>query len=94
MGDDLDALSREELIREVRRLRAGIRAHRDSSGHDLCWHHPKLWALLPERVQPEVAVPPWPKFLRGCLRYRESLDRELPDAPVADVEFSPDTEGP
>jgi hypothetical protein len=87
MDDDLEALSREELVREARRLRAGIRAHRDSSGHDLCWHHPELWGLLPERVAPDVAVPPWPKFLRGCLRYRESLDRELPDAPVTDVEF-------
>lgn len=87
MDDDLEALNREELVREVRRLRAGIRAHRGSSGHDLCWHHPQLWGLLAERVIPQVAVPPWPKFLRGCLRYRESLDRELPNAPVADVEL-------
>jgi hypothetical protein len=42
--------------------------------------------LLPERTMPEVAVPPWPKFLRGCVRYRESLERELPDAPVWDAE--------
>jgi hypothetical protein len=87
MDSDLESLSREDLVREVSRLRAGIRAHRDSSGHDLCWHHPELWGLLPERVTPDMAVPPWPKFLRGCLRYRESLDRELPDAPVADSEF-------
>ncbi len=87
VDDDLDVLSREQLLDEARRLRAGIRAHRDSSGHALCWHHPQLWGLLPERIAPEVAVPPWPKFLRGCLRYRESLDRELADAPVADVEF-------
>lgn len=87
MDDDLEALNREELVREVRRLRAGIRAHRGSSGHDLCWHHPQLWGLLAERVTPQVAVPPWPKFSRGCLRYRESLDRELPNAPVADVEL-------
>jgi hypothetical protein len=86
MDDDVDKLSREELISEVKRLRAGIRAHRDSTGHDLCWHHPDLWGLLPEKIEPDVAVPPWPKFLRGCLRYRESLDRELPNAPVADVE--------
>ena len=32
---DLDQLDREALINEVKRLRAGIRAHRDSSGHDL-----------------------------------------------------------
>jgi hypothetical protein len=87
MDDDLQTLSREELIAEVRRLREGIRAHRDSTGQELCWHHPALWGLLPEKIAPEVAVPPWPKFLRGCLRYRESLDRELPNAPVADVEY-------
>ena len=87
MDDDLNTMTHEELVAEVRRLRAGIRAHRDSSGHDLCWHHPDLWGLLPEKLKPSVAVPPWPKFLRGCVRYRESLDRELPDAPVADVEY-------
>src|SRR4249919_3622925 len=38
MDDDLASLTREQLIAEVIRLRAGIRAHRDSSGHDLCWH--------------------------------------------------------
>ena len=76
---DLEALDREQLLAEVKRLRAGIRAHRDSTGHDLCWHHPDLWGLLPERIAPEIAVPPWPKFLRGCLRYREALDRELPE---------------
>lgn len=84
---DLDELDREELIAEVRRLRAGIRAHRDSSGHDLCWHHSQLWGLLPERVEPEVAVPPWPRFMRGCVAYRESLDNELPRARVHDREF-------
>ena len=84
---DLEALTRDQLVAEVKRLRAGIRTHRDSTGHDLCWHHPDLWGLLPERVEPEVAVPPWPKFLRGCLRYREALERELPDAPMADFEF-------
>jgi hypothetical protein len=87
MDDDLARMSPEQLIAEVKRLRAGIRAHRDSTGHDLCWHHPQLWGLLPERVRPEIAVPPWPKFLRGCLKYRESLDRELPDARIADVEY-------
>jgi len=85
--DDLAALTRDELVAEVRRLRAGIRKHRDSTGQELCWHHPELWGLLPEKVEPDVAVPPWPKFMRGCLRYRESLERELPNAPVSDVEY-------
>jgi hypothetical protein len=87
MDDDLEELSRGELIAKVKRLRAGIREHRDSTGHDLCWHHPNLWGLLREKVTPDVAVPPWPKFLRGCLRYREALERELPNAPTFDDEY-------
>jgi hypothetical protein len=27
------------------------------------------------------AVPAWPIFLRGCVRYRQSLDEQLPNAP-------------
>jgi hypothetical protein len=84
---DLEEMSRERLIEEAKKLRAGIRAHRDSSGHDLCWHHPQLWGLLPEPIPPDLAVPPWPKFLRGCLKYRESLDRELPNAREETREF-------
>jgi hypothetical protein len=43
VDEDLKAMTRDELIAEARRLRAGIRAHRDSSGHTLGWHHPALW---------------------------------------------------
>ena len=87
MDEDLDSLSRDALIGEVRRLRAGIRAHRDSRGHDLCWHHPALWSLLPEQTDPVPEVPDWPQFLRGCLRYRQSLDAQLPGAPRSTREF-------
>ena len=87
IDQDLGTLSREELAAEVRRLRAGIRAHRDSSGHELCWHHPQLWGLLPERTDPLPVVPSWPQFLRGCLRSRESLDRQLPQAPRSDEPY-------
>jgi hypothetical protein len=76
MDDDLDQMSREQLVAEVKRLRAGVREHRDSSGHELCWHHPKLWALLPERSDPVPVVPDWPQFMRGCIRYRQSLDEQ------------------
>src|SRR5687767_514220 len=62
--DDVEELSREQLIAEVRRLRAGIRDHRDSSGQELCWHHPRLWGLLPEKTDPVPVVPAWPQFLR------------------------------
>ena len=78
MDEDLIALTREELITEVRRLRAGIRAHRDSSGQELCWHHPALWGLLPEKKDPLPTVPAWPEFMRGCVRYRASLDEQSP----------------
>ena len=87
MDEDLATLDRDALIAEVIRLRAGIRDHRDSSGHQLCWYHPKLWALLPEHTDRTPTVPAWPQFLRGCLIYRESLDRELPRAPRTDEEF-------
>jgi hypothetical protein len=87
MDGDLEALSREQLVAEVRKLRAAIREHRDSSGHDLCWHHPKLWSLLPERIAPALEVPAWPQFLRGCLRYRQSLDEQASNAPRSDREF-------
>jgi hypothetical protein len=87
MDEDLEQLTRGQLIAEVKKLRAGIRLHRDSTGHRLCWHHPELWGLLPEKIEPDVAVPEWPQFLRGCLRYRESLDAQLPNAPRVTDEF-------
>jgi hypothetical protein len=86
VDDDLENLDRNALISEVKRLRAGIREHRDSTGHELCWHHPKLWGLLPEKSDPQPVVPAWPQFLRGCLKYRESLDRQLPSARRIDDE--------
>jgi hypothetical protein len=46
-----------------------------------------MWALLPERLEPAIAVPPWPKFLLGCVRYRQSLDEQAEGAPVHDKEF-------
>jgi len=86
--DDLDTLNREQLVAEVRKLRNAIRRHRDSSGHALCWHHPDMWALLPERTDPLPVVPDWPEFLGGCIRYRQSLDRQLPNAPRSDEPYT------
>jgi hypothetical protein len=93
MDQDLDNLTRDELAAEVKRLRAGIREHRDSTGHELCWHHPKLWGLLPEATDPQPAVPDWPQFLRGCIRYRQSLDEQLPHAPRIATELGDDATG-
>ncbi len=87
MDDDLKTLTHEQLIAEVKRLRAGIREHRDSTRHELCWYHPKLWGLLPEPSDPQPVVPEWPQFLRGCVSYRQSLDDQLPTALRSREEF-------
>jgi hypothetical protein len=87
LDDDLVGRTRDELEAEVKRLRAGIRRHRDESGHELCWHQPQLWGLLPEAIEPRIAVPEWPQFLRGCVRYRQSLDEQQPQAPRTRGEF-------
>ena len=91
MADDIDSdlyfMSRDELIAHARRLRAGIRKHRDTSMHALCWHHPGLWGLLPEKTDPQPEVPDWPQFMRGCIHYRQALDRQLPEAPRIAEEF-------
>ena len=83
MDDDLDRMSREQLVAEAKRLRNGIRHHRDSTRHELCWHHPALWGLLPEMSDPVPVVPDWPQFIEGCVKYRQSLDEQAPDAPRA-----------
>jgi heme-degrading monooxygenase HmoA len=80
MDEDLERMTREDLIAQVRKLRGGIRAHRDSDRHELCWHHPDLWALLPEKTDPTPTVPDWPQFIRGCIKYRESLEVQAPQA--------------
>ena len=87
MDEDLEQMDRGALVAEVKRLRRGIREHRDGSAHELCWHHPQLWGLLPEKTDPLPTVPDWPQFLRGCIRYRQSLDRELATAPRTAEEF-------
>ena len=87
MDKDLETMDRDALVAEVTKLRAAIRKHRDASAHGLCWHQPDMWSLLPEKTEPSIAVPPWPKFLRGCVRYRQSLDDQAPNAPVHDKEF-------
>ena len=87
LDTDLEGMSREQLVAEVVKLRAGIRAHRDSTKHQLCWHHPALWGLLPEKTDPVPVVPSWPQFLRGCVQYRQSLDEQASDAPRTDEPY-------
>ncbi len=84
---DLATMDREALLAAARAMREAIRAHRDMEMHELCWHHPDMWALLPDTPAGGVRVPEWPQFMRGCIRYRQSLDRQLPDAERSDREF-------
>src|SRR5262245_59004373 len=93
LDSDLTTLSREELLAEVKRLRTAIREHRDSSGHELCWHHPKLSGLLPKKTDPQPEVPAWPQFLRGSIRYRQSLDEQLPNTPRTQREYTGPDDG-
>jgi uncharacterized protein len=93
IDDDIRTHSREQLMEEVARLRQGIRLHRDSTGQELCWHHPALWGLLPERTDPLPAVPAWPEFLRGCVRYRQSLDEQAAAAPRTTEPYRSDSKG-
>ena len=44
-------------------------------------------ACCRRRAIPQPTVPAWPQFLRGCIQYRESLDRQLPNAPRTEDEF-------
>lgn len=88
MDEDIEGMSREQLLAEVKKLRAGIREHRDSKLHELCWHHPRLWSLLPEKTDPIPVVPEWPQFMQGCIRYRQSLDEQAPSAPRSDEPYS------
>jgi hypothetical protein len=88
MDSDLADMTREQLTAEVVKLRNGIRRHRDATGHELCWHHPDLWALLPEQSDPVPTVPNWPQFLEGCIRYRQSLDVQAAHAPRSAEQFN------
>lgn len=76
LDQDLELMSPEELRAEVRKLRAGIRQHRDATGHNLCWYVPELWELLPEKVVPQPEIPPTDEFLQCCKIYRKSLERQ------------------
>jgi hypothetical protein len=87
LDGDLESMDRESLAAEVLRLRAAIRGHRDCTGMELCWYHPQLWGVLPETAEVDIAVPEWPQFLRGCVRYRQSLDEQRPDAPRTTEEY-------
>ena len=89
MDSDLKDMSAEQMASEIIKLRNAIRAHRDATGHSLCWHQPDLWSLLPEQTDPRPTVPIWPEFLRGCVRYRQSLDEQASEAQRTNEPYDP-----
>lgn len=75
MDDDIKLMCVEDLRAEIRKLRNGIRQHRDAAGHNLCWYVPELWNLLPEKIEPQPQIPSTEEFLQNCRLYRESLNK-------------------
>jgi DNA-binding NtrC family response regulator len=72
--EDIYRLTAEELRREVIKLRAAIRNHRDAAEPGSCQQQPQLWSVLPEGFSLSRTAMPWPDFLRSCLRYRQTLE--------------------
>lgn len=79
---DLERMTTAELAAEVKKLRQGIRRHRDATGHNVCWYVPELWELLPEKVNLLPLVPPREEFLQCCAEYRDSI---IQSAEVGDL---------
>jgi hypothetical protein len=77
---DVGGMNEEQLRDECLKLRRGIRAHRDAEGHNLCWHVPELWNLLPDNIDPLPSVPPRAEFLANCAKYRDSLGESKPSS--------------
>jgi hypothetical protein len=81
--------SRDEAVaavaREVARLRDGIKAHRQASGHELCWlNDVELWKLVEtDPAYPHDTLPVQEEFLSQCRRYHESRLKNTPYAEPA-----------
>ncbi len=72
VGFDTDLLSAsaKQLRKEIIRLRNAIRQHRDETGHGRCWlDDQRLYAILPDNQEPNLALPPRADFLANCALY-------------------------
>jgi hypothetical protein len=87
----LNSLRETICSRKQRNSAPGFAAIATAVGTSCVGTTPNSGSFFPEKIDPGLTVPAWPQFLRGCLRYRESLDAQLPDAPrMADEFKSPD----
>jgi len=65
-------------VRELRILRAGIRAHRDARGNDRCWLDDLvLYRLLRDRDTGLTALPDRQTFLANCERFHANRQHSL-----------------
>ncbi len=93
MGEDLAEMTRDHLITQVKRLRQGIREHRDSKGQQWTWPllaSSSALGLLPEKTDPVPIVPAWPQFMQECIEYRRSLHEQRPKLRAARSHISGD----
>ena len=56
-------------------------------GHEQ--HRPRYkQVIIPTyQINPTSLIPEWPHFMEGCIRYRQSLDTQLPDAPRTEESY-------
>jgi hypothetical protein len=82
------------LAAELLALREAIRAHKNKSGHELCWINDRdLWHQVePEAQYPHGTLPVREEFLGQCARYYESRLTGTPYAePAAKQTLEPVT---
>ena len=67
-NEDIDGLGRGGTLREMRRVEAAIRAHRDAEdGEHTANHDRALYAVLPENLPADFRLPPRDEFLGETL---------------------------
>jgi len=81
IDQDAEFMTRSELKDEIRRLRAGIRTHRDAKGHDRCWRDDieVLYAMLPETTEADLRLPPQQEFYKNCRLYWHERQNPMPE---------------
>ena len=71
LDNDLESMSPEDLIAEIKKLRAVIRYHKDQKGDDRCWVDDiRLYETLPEGCTGyDSTLPPENVFLENCKKF-------------------------
>lgn len=78
MDNDLEDMTHNILVSEIKKLRQGIRGHHNSSRNDLLWGHPRLWDLIIEKKHPYHAASDTSRFLERQIYTHEFPNDKLP----------------